>query len=136
MDYLALRIPVDTSKPITSHTVTNQPSPEEGGGFPFKGENGAYELTESRMLEIVPAAYADARRKQYLEGDLYVDEEGLLKGRVRNWRASQMRYWWMKKREKDLTPDWRDWCHVVGTACFVVPATDENLKIMEEILDS
>ena len=136
MDYLALRIPVDTSKPITAHTVTDQPSPEEGGGFPFKGENGAYALTESRMLEIVPAAYSDALRKQYLEGDLYVDEEGLLKGRVRNWRASQMRYWWMKQREKDLVPNWREYAHIVGTACFVVPATKENLAMMEDILDS
>ena len=136
MDYLALRIPVDTSKPITSHTVKDQLPPEEGGGYPFTGENGAYALTEAQRLEIVPAAYADARRKQYLEGDLYVDEEGLMKGRVRNWRASQMRYWWMKQREKDLVPNWREYAHIVGTACFVVPATDENLKIMEEILDS
>jgi len=136
MDYLALRIPVDTSKPITSHTITGQPEPEEGGGYPFEGENGAYALTEAQRLEIVPAAYADARRKQYLEGDLYVDEEGLLKGRVRNWRASQMRYWWMKQREKELVPNWREYAHIVGTACFVVPATDENIKIMGEILDS
>jgi len=136
MDYLALRIPVDTSKPITSHTVKDQPEPEEGGCYPFKGENGAYALTESQTIEIVPAAYADARRKQFLEGELYVDEEGLLKGRVRNWRASQMRYWWMKQREKDLVPNWREYAHIVGTACFVVPATEENIKIMGEILDS
>ena len=136
MDYLALRIPVDTSKPITAHTVTDQPEPEEGGGYPFTGENGAYALTEAQRLEIVPAAYADARRKQFLEGDLYVDEEGLLKGRVRNWRASQLRYWWMKARQKDLVSNWREYAHIVGTACFVVPATKENLAMMEDILDS
>ena len=136
MDYLALRIPVDVSKPITSHTVKDPPEPEDGGGYPFEGENGAYALTEAQTIEIVPAAYADARRKQFLEGDLYVDEEGLLKGRVRNWRASQLRYWWMKKREKDLIPNWRSYANIVGTACFVVPATDENIKIMGEILDS
>ena len=93
-------------------------------------------MTEAQRLEIVPAAYADARRKQFLEGDLYVDEEGLLKGRVRNWRASQLRYWWMKQREKELVPNWREYAHIVGTACFVVPATEENLKMMEHILDS
>ena len=136
MDYLALRIPVDVAKPITSHTVKDQPEPEDGGGYPFEGENGAYALTEAQTIEIVPAAYADARRKQFLEGDLYVDEEGLLKGRVRNWRASQLRYWWMKKREKDLIPNWRSYANIVGTACFVVPATDENIKIMGEILAS
>ena len=59
-----------------------------------------------------------------------------LKGRVRTWRASQLRYWWMKKREKDLIPNWRSYANIVGPACFVVPATDENIKIMGEILDS
>ena len=136
MDYLALRIPVDVSKPITSHTVKDQPEPEDGGGYPFEGENGAYALTEAQTIEIVPAAYADARRKQFLEGYLYVDEEGLLKGRVRNWRASQLRYWWRTAREIELVPNWREYAHIVGTACFVVPATDENIKIMGESLDS
>ena len=59
-----------------------------------------------------------------------------MKGRVRNWRASQMRYWWMKQREKELVPNWREYAHIVGTACFVVPATEENLAMMEDILDS
>ena len=136
MDYLALRIPVDTSKPITAHTVKDQLPPEEGGGYPFKGENGAYALTEAQTIEIVPAAYTDVKRKQHLDGDLYVDEEGRMKGRVRNWRASQMRYWWMKAREKDLVSNWREYAHIVGTACFVVPATKENLAMMEDILDS
>ncbi len=136
MDYLALRIPVDVAKPITAHTVTDQPEPEDGGGYPFEGENGAYALTEAQTIQIVPAAYTDVRKKQHLDGDLYCDEEGLLKGRVRNWRASQLRYWWMKAREKELVPNWREYAHIVGTACFVVPATEENLKMMESILDS
>ncbi len=42
----------------------------------------------------------------------------------------------MKARQKDLVSNWREYAHVVGTACFVVPATDENLAMMEDILDS
>jgi hypothetical protein len=42
----------------------------------------------------------------------------------------------MKAREKELVPNWREYAHIVGTACFVVPATEENLKMMESILDS
>ena len=136
MDYLALKIPADIKQKITSHTVVDQPEPEEGGGYPFKGEKGAYELCGCDMIQIVPAAYTDVRRKQHLEGDLYCDEEGLMNGAQHNWRASQMRYWWMKQREKELVPNWREYAHIVGTACFVVPATDENIKIMGEILDS
>ena len=136
MDYLALKIPADIKQKITSHTVTDQPEPEEGGGYPFKGENGAYELCGCDMLQIVPAAYEDVRKKHYLDGDLYCDEEGLMNGSPHNWRASQMRYWYMWQIQDQLTPDWRDWTTIVGDACFVVPATDENLKIMEDILDS
>ena len=136
MDYLALKIPADTSQPITAHTVKDQPEPEEGGGYPFKGEKGAYELCGCNMIQIVPAAYTDVKRKQHLEGDLYCDEEGLLNGAQHNWRASQTRFWHMKPREDQLTADWREWCHIVGDACFVVPATEENLKMMESILDS
>ena len=76
MDYLALRIPADIDQKITAHTITDQPEPEEGGGYPFEGENGAYALTEAQTIEIVPAAYADARRKQFLEGDLYSTKRG------------------------------------------------------------
>jgi hypothetical protein len=36
MDYLALKIPADIEQKITSHTVKDQPEPEEGGGYPFK----------------------------------------------------------------------------------------------------
>tara|TARA_R100001224_G_scaffold1576_1_gene1090 strand:- start:253 stop:663 length:411 start_codon:yes stop_codon:yes gene_type:complete len=136
MDYLALKIPADTKQKITAHTVTDQPEPEEGGGYPFRGERGAYELCGCDMIQIVPAAYLDVKRNQHLEGDLYCDEEGLLKNAPRNWRASQMRYWHMLPRADQLTADWRDWCQIVGDACFVVPATDDNIKMMEAILDS
>ena len=136
MDYLALKIPADTAEPITSHIQKDLTPPEEGGGYPFKGEKGAYELCGCDMIQIVPAAYTDVKRGQHLEGDLYCDEEGLMNGSQHNWRASQMRFWPMKPREDQLTADWREWCHIVGDACFVVPATDDNLKIMESILDS
>ena len=136
MDYLALRIPVDVAKPITAHTVTDQPEPEDGGGYPFEGENGAYALTEAQTIEIVPAAYTDVRKKQHLDGDLYCDEEGLMKGRVRNWRASQLRHWFFSKIQDQLEPNWRDYTHIAGDAVFVVRGTEENVKIMESILDS
>jgi hypothetical protein len=76
------------------------------------------------------------KNDQHLEGDLYCDEEGLMKNSPHNWRASQMRYWHMLPRKDQLTPDWRDWCHIVGDALFVVPGTDDNIKMMEDILDS
>ena len=136
MDYLALKIPADTAEPITSHIQKDLTPPEEGGGYPFKGHDGAYELCDCNMIQIVPAAYTDVKRGHHLEGDLYCDEEGLLNGSEHNWRASQMRFWHMKPREDQLTADWREWCHIVGDACFVVPATEENLKMMEHILDS
>ena len=126
MDYLALKIPADTAEPITSHIQKDLTPPEEGGGYPFKGHDGAYELCDCNMIQIVPAAYTDKRNKHHLEGDLYCDEEGLMNGAQHNWRASQMRYWHMKPREDQLTADWREWCHIVGDACFVVPATDDN----------
>ena len=136
MDYLALKIPADIKQKITAHTVTDQPEPEDGGCYPFGGENGAYNLCNTDMLQIVPAAYTDVKRNQHLEGDLYCDEEGLMKNSPHNWRASQMRYWHMKPREDQLTADWRDWCTIVGDAAFVGPATEQNVKIMESILDS
>ena len=137
MDYLALRIPADIEQKITSHTVKDQPEPEEGGGYPFNGDNGAYELCGCDMLQIVPAAYTDKKGRLHLEGELYVDEEGLLKAApVHNWRASQMRYWYMWQIQDQLTPDWRDWTSIAGDAVFCVEATDKNLKIMEDILDS
>ena len=128
MDYLTLRIPADIKEKITSTTWTGEP--------PFQGSNGMYEQCGCDMIQVVPAAYADKRRAQHLEGDLFCDEEGLLNRKPHNWRASQLRYWYMKAIEDQLTPDWRDWCNIVGDAVFVVEATDGNLKIMEDILDS
>ena len=128
MDYLTLRIPADTKNKMTSTTWTGEP--------PWQGSNGMYEQCGCDMIQVVPAAYADVREGIHLEGQLFCDEEGLLNGKERNWRASQMRYWYMWQIQDQLTPDWRDWTTIVGDACFVVPATDENLKIMEDILDS
>ena len=128
MDYLTLRIPTDTKNKMTSTTWTGEP--------PLQGSNGMYEQCGCKMVQVVPAAYADVRENIYLEGNLYCDEEGMLKDRPRNWRAGQLRYWFMKKIEDQLTPDWRDWCNIVGDAVFVVKATDKNLKVMEDILDS
>ena len=128
MDYLTLRIPTDTKNKMTSTTWTGEP--------PWQGSNGMYEQCGCDMIQVVPAAYADVREGIHLEGELFCDEEGLLNGKERNWRASQMRYWFMKMIEDQLTPDWRDWCTIVGDAVFVIKATDKNLKIMEDILDS
>ena len=136
MDYLALKIPADQAEPITSHIQKDLTPPEEGGGYPFKGEKGAYELCGCDMIQIVPAAYTDVKRGQHLEGDLYCDEEGLMNGSQHNWRASQMRFWHMKPREDQLTAAWRDYTHIAGDAVFVVRGTEENMKIMEDILDS
>ena len=128
MDYLTLRIPTDTKNKMTSTTWTGEP--------PWQGSNGMYAQCGCDMIQVVPAAYADVREGIHLEGELFCDEEGLLNGKERNWRASQMRYWFMKKIEDQLTPDWRDWCNIAGDAVFVIEATDKNLKIMEDILDS
>ena len=128
MDYLTLRIPADIKEKITSTTWTGEP--------PWQGSNGMYEQCGCEMIQVVPAAYADKRRAQRLEGELFCDEEGLLNRKPHNWRASQMRYWYMKAIEDQLTPDWRDWTHIFGDAVFCVEATDDNLKIMEDILDS
>ena len=97
-----------------------------------------YEQCGCKMIQVVPAAYTDIRGKVHLEGDLYCDEEGLLTGKQRNWRASQMRKWYFEKYYKDELEEiiMPDACAIVGDACFVVPSTDENLKIMEEILDA
>ena len=128
MDYLTLRIPTDTKNKMTSTTWTGEP--------PWQGSNGMYEQCGCDMIQVVPAAYADIRKAIRMEGELFCDEEGLLNGKERNWRASQLRYWYMKAIEDQLTPDWRDWCNIAGDAVFVIEATDDNLKVMEEILDS
>ena len=128
MDYLTLRVPVDTDQKMTATTWTGEP--------PFQGTNGLYEQCGCKMIQVVPAAFADVREGIHLNGELYCDEEGLLTGKERNWRASQLRYWYMKAIEDQLTPDWRDWCNIVGDAVFVIEKTEKNLKVMEEILDS
>ena len=128
MDYLTLRIPTDTKNKMTSTTWTGEP--------PWQGSNGMYEQCGCKMIQVVPAAYADIRKAIRMEGELFCDEEGLLNGKERNWRASQLRYWYMKAIEDQLTPDWRDWCNIAGDAVFVIEATDDNLKVMEEILDA
>ena len=128
MDYLTLRIPTDTKNKMTSTTWTGEP--------PWQGSNGMYEQCGCKMIQVVPAAYADIRKAIRMEGELFCDEEGLLNGKERNWRASQLRYWYMKAIEDQLTPDWRDWCNIVGDAVFVIEKTDKNLEIMEAILDS
>ena len=128
MDYLTLRIPTDTKNKMTSTTWTGEP--------PWQGSNGMYEQCGCKMIQVVPAAYADIRKAIRMEGELFCDEEGLLNGKERNWRASQLRYWYMKAIEDQLTPDWCDWCNIVGDAVFVIEKTEKNLEVMEAILDS
>ena len=128
MDYLTLRIPVDTDQKMTATTWTGEP--------PFQGSNGMYEQCGCKMIQVVPAAYADIRKAIHLDGDLYCDEEGLMNGSQRNWRASQLRHWFFSKIQDQLEPNWRDYTHIAGDAVFVVRGTDTNLKIMENILDS
>ena len=128
MDYLTLRIPADIKEKITSTTWTGEP--------PFHGSNGMYKQCNCERVQVVPAAYEDVRRKHYLKGELFCDEEGLLNGKPHNWRASQLRFWYMRAIKDQLTDDWRAWCDIAGDAVFCVEATDGNLKIMEDILYS
>ena len=62
MDYLTLRIPADIKEKITSTTWTGEP--------PWQGSNGMYEQCGCDMIQVVPAAYEDIRRKHYLQGCL------------------------------------------------------------------
>ena len=128
MDYLTLRIPADIKEKLTSTTWTGEP--------PFHGSNGMYKQCNCERVQVVPAAYEDIRKKHYLKGELFCDEEGLLNGSPSNWRASQLRFWYMRAIKDQLTDDWRAWCNIAGDAVFCVEATDDNLKIMEDILDS
>ena len=92
MDFLSLRIPADMDQKITATTWTGEP--------PFQGSNGMYEQCNCSMIQIVPALYWDNRKHGKsldLDGQLYCDEEGLLTGKQRNWRASQMRKWYFDK---------------------------------------
>ena len=128
MDYLTLRIPADTSQPMTSTTWTGEP--------PFQGSNGMYEQINCNLCAVVPALYYDGKNKHELEGELIVDDEGLLKSRPKNWRATQLRFWYFSKIQDQLAPNWRDYCYIAGDAVFMIKATDANIKMMEAILDS
>ena len=128
MDYLTLRIPADTEQPMTSTTWTGEP--------PFQGSNGMYEQINCSLCDVVPALYYDGKNKHELQGELYVDDEGLLKNRPKNWRATQLRFWYFSKIQDQLAPNWRDYCNIAGDAVFVVKADDANIKMMEAILDS
>jgi len=131
MDFLSLRIPADMDQKITATTWTGEP--------PFQGSNGMYEQCGCSMIQIVPALYWDNRKHGKsldLDGQLYCDEEGLLTGKQRNWRASQMRKWYFDKYYKGEWDRNSEHALIVGDACFVVPSTDENMKIMEGILDA
>ena len=128
MDYLALRIPADTEQPMTSTTWTGTP--------PFQGSNGMYEQIDCNLCDVVPALYYDGKNKHELSGELIVDDEGLLKNRPKNWRATQLRFWYFSKIQDQLAPNWRDYCTIAGDAVFVVKADDANIKMMEAILDS
>ena len=75
MDYLTLRIPADTKEKITSTTWTGEP--------PWQGSNGMYEQCGCDMIQVVPAAYEDVRRKHHLKGELFCDEEALCKAAPR-----------------------------------------------------
>ena len=66
MDYITIRIPADIKDKITATTWTGQP--------PWQGSNGMYEQCSCEMIQVVPAAYADKRRAQHLEGELFCDE--------------------------------------------------------------
>ena len=136
MDYLSLRIPADMDQKITATTWTGEP--------PFQGSNGMYEQCNCKMIQIVPALYWDNRehtiyqdsQKVTLDGQLYCDEEGLLTGKQRNYRASQMRKWYFERYYEGQWDRNSEHALIVGDACFVVASTDENMKIMEAILDA
>ena len=91
----------------------------------IKGEDGPsfepiYPLINANRIEIVEGKWNDVKEKVIFDCDLYCDEEGLLTGKEHNWRASQLRYNKLKSIEDQLTPDWRDWCHVVGDIAMVI----------------
>jgi len=91
----------------------------------IKGEDGPsfkeiYPLINTNMIQIVEGKWNDVKDNIIFDCDLYCDEEGRLTGKQHNWRASQLRYNKLKAIEDQLTPDWRDWCHVVGDVAMVV----------------
>jgi len=91
----------------------------------MEGEDGPsfkeiYPLINADMIQIVEGKWNDVKDNIIFDCDLYCDEEGRLTGKEHNWRASQLRYNKLKAIEDQLTPDWRDWCHVVGDVAMVV----------------
>ena len=91
----------------------------------MEGEDGPsfkeiYPLINTNMIQIVEGKWNDVKDNIIFDCDLYCDEEGRLTGKQHNWRASQLRYNKLKSIEDQLTPDWRDWCHVVGDVGMVV----------------
>ena len=91
----------------------------------IKGEDGPsfetiYPLINASMIQIVEGKWNDVKENVIFDCDLYCDEEGRLTGKQHNWRASQLRYNKLKAIEDQLTPDWRDWCHVVGDVAMVI----------------
>ena len=91
----------------------------------MEGEDGPsfkeiYPMINASMIQIVEGKWNDVKDNIIFDCDLYCDEEGRLTGKEHNWRASQLRYNKLKAIEDQLTPDWRDWCHVVGDVAMVV----------------
>ena len=91
----------------------------------MEGEDGPsfkeiYPMINASMIQIVEGKWNDVKDNIIFDCDLYCDEEGRLTGKEHNWRASQLRYNKLKSIEDQLTPDWRDWCHVVGDVAMVV----------------
>ena len=91
----------------------------------IKGEDGPsfetiYPLINASTIQIVEGKWNDVKENVIFDCDLYCDEEGRLTGKEHNWRASQLRYNKLKSMEDQLTPDWRDWCHVVGDVAMVI----------------
>ena len=91
----------------------------------MEGEDGPsfkeiYPLINTNMIQIVEGKWNDVKDNIIFDCDLYCDEEGRLTGKQHNWRASQLRYNKLKSMEDQLTPDWRDWCHVVGDVAMVI----------------
>jgi len=91
----------------------------------MEGEDGPsfkeiYPMIDASMIQIVEGKWNDVKDNIIFDCDLYCDEEGILTGKEHNWRASQLRYNKLKAIEDQLTPDWRDWCHVVGDVAMVI----------------
>ena len=126
-DYVALRISVDSDIPMKASTWTGDP--------PFQGSNGMYEQCGCKMIQIVPALFWNPKNGKNFEmqGELYCDEEGLLTNKTVNWRASQLRKWYLERSDKELVNSIDlhigDY-NIVGDACFIVKASDENIAML------